>query len=57
MECYKDMTFCPFWVQCKNSLTCERALTKKVAVAAIEFGLPVAQFTKRPECFKLTKEI
>jgi len=57
MICYRDMTFCPFWVQCTEALKCHRALTKKVAVAATKLGLPIAQFTEKPECFVLTKEI
>ena len=51
MICYKDMTFCTFYKECDNAKTCHRPLTPKVAKLAEEFGLPICQFTDKPECF------
>lgn len=30
MMCYLDMTFCPFWSECKHGDDCYRALTEEV---------------------------
>jgi hypothetical protein len=50
--CYRDMTFCGYWRHCRKSLgSCGRELTDRVIADAKEFGLPVAQFAERPECF------
>lgn len=50
MICYKDMTFCPFYVDCKNKDVCHRPLTEKVENDARTLSLPIAMFTSRPEC-------
>ena len=63
MICYKDMTFCSFWEECKEGKSCPRALTEKVEIEAdrwwlsfhgstIKNGAPICQFVKKPECFK-----
>ena len=51
MLCYKDMTFCPFWMYCKYGEDCERALTLEVLEDAESFGLPIARFAEKPKCF------
>jgi len=49
MICYKDKTFCPYFILCKNS--CDRALTIDVKEEAKKSNLPIAVFTDFPECF------
>ena len=50
MICYKDMTFCEF-KDCKHfDNGCHRSLTEKVKQQAIRFGLPICQFTDKPDC-------
>lgn len=50
--CYRDMTFCPFYKDCKSNIDCHRALTPEVLKAAKEYGLGVDQFSDLPECFE-----
>ena len=50
MLCYKDMTFCPF-LDCKVE-SCHRRLTEKIKKDAENFGLPVARFIDRPDCYE-----
>jgi len=52
MICYKDITVCSFWKECKDGKTCWRALTEKVWDAAEKEGLPICQFLDKPDCFK-----
>ena len=59
MLCYKDMTFCSFYKDCKDGETCERALTDEVKADAKNWGdswgcddTPICEFTEKPECFK-----
>jgi len=52
MMCYKDMTFCGFYETCKHQSDCHRPLTEKVIKDAEEFGLPISQFTDKPECWE-----
>jgi len=52
MLCYRDMTFCPFWEDCKEGEGCFRALTSDVKASAIKFGLGTSQFLEPPECLK-----
>ena len=49
--CYKDKTFCPFWMLCKQGHGCSRACTEQLAKDAEEFGLPIAVYSEFPECF------
>ena len=55
MLCFKDMTFCPFWKECKDGKTCDRALTGKVWDSAERWWggdrPPVAVFAEHPDCF------
>ena len=55
MICYKDITFCSFWKECKDGKTCWRALTEKVWDAAEKEGLPICQFLDKPDCFREEK--
>lgn len=55
MICYRDRTFCPFFTECKNRETCDRALTNKVRKDATKWwgseDAPICQYTTHPECF------
>lgn len=53
MISYKDMTFCPYWKDCKSADMCRRPLTAKVKEDADKFGLSVSIFASRPECWSL----
>lgn len=53
MISYRDMTFCPFWKDCKSAYMCHRPLTHEVNLKAKEFGLPVSVFASKPECWSL----
>lgn len=50
MICYRDMTFCPFYVECYDGKTCPRALTEEVAEAADKCGLLISMFAEPPDC-------
>ena len=56
MICYRDMTFCKYWKNCKKGKGCVRALTKKVYKSAKAWwgkdNPPIYQFADKPECFK-----
>ena len=52
MICYRDMTFCPFWRKCKDSLVCGRAETPEIKKKAEEVRLPICHFAEKPECFR-----
>lgn len=52
MICYKDMTFCGFWKECKGGQSCERALKDTVLIEARKLNLLVARFMIYPNCFK-----
>jgi len=49
MLCYKDMTFCSYYKECKDK-DCIRALTPEVEESARKFGLPISHFAERPDC-------
>lgn len=51
MICYKDKTFCPHYLICKNGDTCNRALTPEIIQQAEKSGLPIARYTDFPDCF------
>ena len=51
MMCYKDMTFCGFYEDCKDGETCCRALTQAIIYAATWQETYISQFADRPECF------
>ena len=54
--CYKDMTFCKFYENCKDKETCERVLTNKDKSIILTYEIPVCYFMERPECFKESKK-
>jgi len=63
MLCYKDMTFCSYWEECKDGKNCNRALTPEVFENATKWwGLisknpvPICQFSEQPDCFKENKD-
>lgn len=59
MLCYKDKTFCSYYLECKDGNKCSSALTPKVESDSKrwseENNLPelLAVFTDKPECFEL----
>jgi hypothetical protein len=57
MLCYKDTTFCGYWQDCRNSDICHRPLTKKIKENSIEFGLPICQYSEKPDCWEQKKEV
>ena len=56
MFCYKDRTFCPFYLKCKDGFTCDRALTPVVKIAAYDWwggmDAPIVIYADKPKCFK-----
>lgn len=56
MLCYRDMTYCPFYKDCKSGDVCERALNNSVKKNADKWwgkpGAPICRYAERPECFK-----
>lgn len=57
MICYRDMTFCTFYEDCKHKDTCKRPLTDEVQHKAkawwgSEGEAPIAIFTDKPECWE-----
>ena len=58
MICYRDMTFCAFWEECRGGMECPRALTFGVRLEAERWwlprvdGAPICVYTHKPECFK-----
>lgn len=53
MNSYRDMTFCPYWKNCKSAYMCHRPLTHEVKLKAIEAELPVRMYTEKPDCWSL----
>lgn len=51
MICFRDMTFCEFYLVCKNGYKCERALTPDIRARANRCNLPIAYYGQFPECF------
>jgi hypothetical protein len=51
MMCYRDRTWCSFYLLCKKASGCDRCLTPKVIEDAQSIGLPISVFTEFPECF------
>jgi hypothetical protein len=52
MLCYKDKTFCPYHLLCKDGPKCEDALTRDVFDKAQKAGLDISQYVNYPKCFK-----
>jgi ATP sulfurylase len=58
MIVFRDMTFCPFFSDCKDGNRCFRALTKEVERQATEARMAVSMFVNPPDCFMCeTKEV
>lgn len=59
MMCYRDMTFCQFYADCKDGKKCSRALTDEVNAAADKWwgkeGAPICTFVDKPGCFNEQK--
>ena len=51
VECYKDSTYCGFYLICKRGHGCSRALTPDVKKAANEAGELICQYKTFPDCF------
>lgn len=51
MLSYRDMTFCPYWKDCKSADMCHRPLTAKVKQDAKKFGMSLSMFAERPACW------
>lgn len=56
MLCYRDMTFCNFYKDCKEGNTCNKALTDKVKLEAEQWWRsfsppPIATYIDKPDCF------
>ena len=49
---YKDMTFCPFFKDCKEGKTCPRAMTEQIVSDANDFGMGIMQYMDKPFCWK-----
>ena len=50
---YRDMTFCPFYKDCKSAHMCHRPLTPQVRKEAEKCGLPMSMFASKPSCWSL----
>lgn len=51
MICYKDITFCSYWLDCKNSNTCKRVLTPEIKQSAIKSKLYICRYAEKPDCW------
>lgn len=56
MFCYKDKTFCLFYMECVEGAACDRALTPAVVHEAKRHQLPVSEFMHKPDCFVLREK-
>lgn len=57
MMCFRDMTFCTYFQDCKNAGDCPRPLTDDVREAAQKWAytigaeiVPIATWTEKPDC-------
>lgn len=63
MICYRDRTYCEFYLECGSGEECTRALTPEVRKAAnywwrgIGGDAPICVYSEHPECFVEKKEI
>ena len=55
MICYKDKTFCHYFLICKNGNKCDKALTKEIINDTIKSELHISRYTDFPDCFKTIK--
>lgn len=53
---FRDMTYCPYYTECINGFTCERALTPVIKAAASKWwggkDAPIVIYADKPKCFK-----
>lgn len=52
MECYRDITFCGFYHECRSGSFCDRALTDDIKRDANNCGLPICSWMDKPKCFR-----
>jgi hypothetical protein len=55
MKCYRNMTFCSYWHDCRGATTCGRALTVKQRVNAEKWQYggecpALCQYSAKPNC-------
>jgi hypothetical protein len=55
MSVHLDMTFCPFWEDCKKASICHRPLTDEVFFAAAANDRPISRFADKPPCHEKTE--
>jgi len=51
MLCYRDMTWCPFYADCRECERCNRALTDSIRRKAARAELNLCQFVEKPGCW------
>ena len=51
MLCYRDITFCPYYMDCEEGNDCPRALKPHIIGKAAEAGLDISAYLDRPEGF------
>lgn len=49
--CYRDRTYCTYYLECQEGETCSRALTEEVRKKSEEIGMPVCRWLEHPSCF------
>lgn len=54
---YKDKTFCAFYKDCADGLSCGRKLSDDIISGAKKAGLHISQFVDKPDCYKTSKEL
>jgi len=55
MICYRDRTYCPYFMICRDGYKCDRALTDKIQKDAEKWwgkpGAPICVYSEFPSCF------
>jgi len=52
MMCYKDRTYCGFYLTCCNAETCTRKATPEVRDGAAKHRVPLCLYSETPECYE-----
>ena len=52
MYCLHDMTYCSFYITCKQGDTCLRALTEKINDESRKLKIPICQYMEVPKCYE-----
>ena len=52
MMCYRDRTYCGFYVNCKKANECSRCLTEDIEIIAASQHLQICQFDDPPSCYE-----